>query len=226
MAENNVNKVQADKQGGGRTATREARRQQLINATIDSISKRGFSGTTLATVTKSAKLSHGIVNFHFDSKEDLYDQTLGYLAQEHYECWQGAMTNAGSDPAEQLAAIIDADFDKRICSPKKLAVWFAFWGQAKYRPNYLKIHYKYDDERFAEMSRLCRDIVTDGGYHALDGEEVAVWLESLVDGLWLNLLLYPKDANRIDVRDSCFAYLAQVFPHHFPVSSMKSDCQL
>ena len=67
----------------GRTATREARKQQLINATIDSISKRAFSGTTLATVTKGAKLSHGIVNFHFDSKESLYVETLGFLAQEH-----------------------------------------------------------------------------------------------------------------------------------------------
>ena len=65
-----------------RFAAREARRQQLIDATIDSISKRGFSGTTLATVTASVKLSHGTVNYHFDSKETLYVETLGYLAEE------------------------------------------------------------------------------------------------------------------------------------------------
>ena len=64
----------------GRTAKREARRQQLIDATIDSISKHGFSGTTLESVTKGAKLSHGIIHFHFNSKEDLYYKTLGYLA--------------------------------------------------------------------------------------------------------------------------------------------------
>ncbi len=219
-------KMSTESQSGGRTATRAARRQQLINATIDSISKRGFSGTTLATVTKGAKLSHGIVNFHFDSKEDLYDQTLGYLAQEHYDCWKEAMSNAGSDPAEQLVAMVNADFDKRTCSPKKLAVWFAFWGQAKYRPNYLKIHYTYDDERYAEMTRLCSEIVDDGGYGHLNGENVAHWLECLIDGIWLNLLLYPKDANRIAGREDCLAFLAQVFPGHFPVASMKSDCQL
>ena len=83
------------RQGAGRTATREVRRQQLINATIESISKHGFSGTTLETVTKTAKLSHGVVNFHFDSKEDLYVETLGFLAREHYDCWHGAMERAG-----------------------------------------------------------------------------------------------------------------------------------
>ena len=96
-----------------RTAAREERRQQLINATIDSISKRGFSGTTLETVTKGAKLSHGIVNFHFKNKESLYSETLGYLAKEHYDCWHTAMTKAGPDPVDQLAAIVCIDFDKK-----------------------------------------------------------------------------------------------------------------
>jgi TetR/AcrR family transcriptional repressor of bet genes len=207
-----ANKIPAN----GRTATREARRRQLINATIDSIAKRGFSGTTLATVTTGAKLSHGIVNFHFDSKEDLYVETLGLLADEHYANWHGSMLQAGSDPARQLAAIIEADFDRDICSPKKLAVWFAFWGQAKYRPNYLEIHHRYDDERFAEISRVCGKIVADGPYDDLDPLSVARCIEALVDGLWLNLLLYPDEAARERARADCFGYFAQVFHEHFP----------
>lgn len=213
------------RKGKGRTATREMRREQLIAATIDSISKRGFSGTTLATVTKGAKLSHGVVNFHFDSKEDLYDQTLGYLAKEHYEAWHGAMQKAGPDPAAQLAAVVGADFDPGIASPKKLAVWFAFWGQARYRPNYLKIHYKFDDERFAEISRLCHEIVAEGGYDHLDGQRVARCIEALIDGLWLSMMLYPKDAERRKGRSDCFGYLAQVFPKHFADGEAARDCQ-
>ena len=175
-------RTQAAGKGNGRTASREARRQQLIDATIDSISKRGFSGTTLETVTRGANLSHGIVNFYFRTKEDLYLETLGHLTGEHYRRWYGAMTRAGPDPARQLGAIVDADFDRTICSRRKLAVWFAFWGQAKYRPNYLRIHSRYDDERFEEISRLCREIAADGAYGGLDPESVARCLESLVDG--------------------------------------------
>ncbi len=207
------------KPSNGRTATREARRRQLIDATINSISKRGFSGTTLATVTKGAKLSHGTVNFHFRSKEDLYVETLGFLADEHYRRWHGAMRQAGSGPAQQLIAIFEADFDRDICSPKKLAVWFAFWGQAKYRPNYLKLNHKYDDERFAEISRICREIVADDPYDHLDPASVARCIEALIDGLWLNLLLYPKEKCIEQARNDCYEYIAQAFPKHFPQRS-------
>ena len=187
-----------------RFAAREARRQQLIDATIDSISKRGFSGTTLATVTASVKLSHGTVNYHFDSKETLYVETLGYLAEEHHTHWHAAVLDATPDPAKQLAAIVGTDFDPKIASPKKLAVWFAFCGQAKYRPNYLKSHNKYDDERFDEITRLCTD-----------PNVVARCVEALVDGLWLNLLLYPHGTHRAEARDDCLSYLGEFFPKHF-----------
>lgn len=207
--------VESRKSGNGRTATREARRQQLINATIDSISKRGFSGTTLETVTRTAKLSHGVVNFHFNSKEELYVETLGYLATEHYECWRGAMLQAGPSAARQLAAIIGADFDSRICTARKLAVWFAFWGQARYRPNYLTMRYRYDDERAVEFDRLCGEIIAEGGYEHLDAGSLTRSLEAIVDGLWLNMLLYPKEVTREVARNDCFRYLAQVFPDHF-----------
>ena len=210
-----------NKPGEGRTATREARRRQLIEATIDSIAIRGFSATTLATVTKGAKLSHGVVNFHFNSKETLYVETLGYLAQEHYDHWHTAMEKAGPNPAKQLAAVIEVDFDHKITSIKKLAVWFAFWGQAKYRPAYLEIHNQYDQQRFAEMKRLCAEIVKHGGYSHIDSAFVARSIEALIDGLWLKMLLYPDAASRAEACDDCLTYLAGVFPEDFPGTSKR-----
>lgn len=221
-------RVDNKKSGSSRTATRQARRRQLINATIDSISKRGFSGTTLKTVTKGAKLSHGVVNFHFDSKEDLYIETLGFLADEHYACWHEAMLDAGPDAAPQLAAIICADFDRKVCTPKKLSVWFAFWGQAKYRPNYLQMRQRYDDERAVEIERLCKEIVAEGSYGQLDVASVVRSIEALVDGLWLKMLLYPKEISREAATFDCLSYLAQVFPRHFsrPDPNNSFSCSL
>lgn len=200
----------------GRTAPKEVRRRQLIEATINSIAERGLSQTTLATVTNGAKLSHGIVNFHFKNKEALFVETLGYLAQEHYDHWQAAMEKAGSESGKRLAAIVAVDFERAICSPKKLAVWFAFWGQAKYRPAYLEVHDRYDIQRSDEISRLCRLITEEGGYDHIDPDSAARNIVALVDGLWLSLLLYPKSYQRKQSRDDCFAFLGELFPKHFP----------
>ncbi len=203
-----------------RTAPREIRRKQLIMAAIDSISKRGFSDTTLRHVTEKAKLSHGVVNYHFESKEALYDATLGCLAEEHYNMWNQYLDAAEPSAAHRLAAIIRADFDKKICTHKRLAVWFAFWGQAKYRPNYLKIHNKYDNERYEMIVRLCAELIAEGAYADLEVERVARMIEALSDGSWLCLMLYPNLADRKDSRDDCLDALKRFFPKHFPITSI------
>src|SRR5512144_3072817 len=79
----------------GRKASKETRRQQLIEATIDSLAKRGYSETTMADVADGAGLSRGIVNFHFESKEKLLVATLQYMADEYSQHWRAALQNAG-----------------------------------------------------------------------------------------------------------------------------------
>jgi TetR/AcrR family transcriptional regulator, transcriptional repressor of bet genes len=200
-----------------RTAPKETRQKQLIMAAIDSISKRGFSDTTLRHVTEKAKLSHGVVNYHFKNKEALYDATLGYLAKEHYDIWTQYYDNAKPTPAHRLAAIISADFDKKICTHKRLAVWFAFWGQAKYRPNYLKIHNQYDNERYQKIANICSALISEGDYPDLDIERTTRSIEALSDGSWLCLMLYPGGPDREVFRDDCLYALTRFFPKHFPL---------
>ena len=199
-----------------RTESPETRRRQLMEATIASIAELGFADTTLEIVTKRAGLSKGTISFHFKSKDMLFAETLGYLAREHFDHWSSALRDAGPEPSDQLAAIIKVDFEREICSPKKLAVWFSFWGQVKYRPTYLKFHDKYDQERFATLEGLCRKIIQDGGYDHIDAFVATRRIEAFIDGLWLGMLLYPNDSQRAAARDDAFDFLALLFPRHFP----------
>ena len=74
-----------------RKASKETRQQQLIEATIDSLAKRGYSDTTLANVADGAGLSRGIVNFHFESKEKLLISTLQFMSDEYASHWNAAL---------------------------------------------------------------------------------------------------------------------------------------
>jgi len=78
-----------------RTASREARRQQLIDATVKCIARKGMGGTTLADVAGEAGLSQGIVNLHFESKENLLNETLRYLADEYRTQFDKALATSG-----------------------------------------------------------------------------------------------------------------------------------
>ncbi|WP_457155514.1 TetR family transcriptional regulator, partial [Mesorhizobium sp. P5_C1] len=72
----------AESEKRGRKASKEVRQLQLIEATIDSLAKRGYSETTMADVADGAGLSRGIVNFHFESKEKLLIATLQHMYDE------------------------------------------------------------------------------------------------------------------------------------------------
>ncbi|MDH3689947.1 MAG: transcriptional regulator BetI [Gammaproteobacteria bacterium] len=201
-----------------RTAAKEFRREQLIKSTIDSIAKRGFAETTLAKVAEGAGLSQGIVNLHFRSKEILLVETLRHLAEEYKSAWTDALEQAGADPAVRLKALIDLDFDPRVCNRKKIAVWCAFWGEAKSRPTYLKLCEDLDREYVDVVRDLAQQLITDGGYDKIDVDIVANGITALVDGLWLNLLLQPQQFKRADARRTCLNYLAALFPNHIAIT--------
>ena len=199
----------------GRKASKEVRQQQLIEATIDSLAKRGYSETTMADVADGAGLSRGIVNFHFESKDKLLVATLQYMADEYAAHWRAALAKAGADPARQLRSLVAADFDRSICNRRKLAAWCAFWGEAKSRPTYLKLCADRDHEYADAFLQVTRAMIEEGGYEGLDAELVAQGLSALTDGLWLDLLVRPESMSRERAKRISLSYLADVFPRHF-----------
>ena len=204
----------ADGEKRGRKASKETRRQQLIEATINSLAKRGYSETTMADVADGAGLSRGIVNFHFESKEKLLVATLQYMADEYSAHWRAALAKAGDDPARQLAALVMADFDRSICNKRKLAAWCAFWGEAKSRPTYQMLCGANDEAYQGVFVDLCRKLKEDGGYD-FDAFSTALGLSSMMEGLWLRLMMGSDNATRESARHAASDFLASVFPRHF-----------
>lgn len=198
-----------------RTASKEERRKQLIDATITSIRKHGISGTTMTTITQTAGLSVGLANFHFKSKEILFRETLRYLAEEHHDQWKKSYEKADLAPQAKLMAIVEAHFHPRICSRKKIAVWYGFFGEAGSRASYRLLVNEIDAERRDLSTELCKQIIADGGYADADPDDITFTLEGLYDGFWLNILMYPGEFSRFDAIKRIQIYLAQVFPKHF-----------
>jgi TetR/AcrR family transcriptional repressor of bet genes len=207
-----------------RTAPPEERRQQLIDATIRSVANHGLADTTIATVAREAGLSQGIINLHFRSKERLLTETLRYIADEYRNACSEAAAAAGDSPAAGLQAMVELDFRRNICTRDKLAVWFAFWGERKFRPTYRRICAA-RDKSYDDMVRvMCAKLCEQGDYPDVEPALVADGLSALTDGLWLDLLVRPESMSRELARRITMAYLADAFPRHFrqPVAMSRS----
>lgn len=200
-----------------RTLARDERRQQVIEATISVIASRGLARLTLTDVAREAGISHGLVLFHFDSKEKLLAETLAYLADEYQKNWQTALADAGPGASHQLIALIEADFRPAITTPARLAAWCAFWGEAQSRPFYQQICGERDAFHIACMERLCADLVQDGGY-SLDPVHAARALRLVIEGTWLDMMTVEAPYSSEDARQTVMTVLSLCFPRHFPAS--------
>lgn len=200
---------------GKREKNKELRRTQLIRATIRSVARRGFAETTMADVTREAGLSLGLVNLHFKSKDKLMEETLRHLSEEYESACFAAMASAGPTAADKLRALVDLDFSPKVCDRRKLAVWFAFWGETRSRPTYQQICARNDRRYEKIVTDLCQEIIELGGYTGIDATIVANGLSGLVNGLWLDMLMTPDDMPAGNARNIAYFFLAQAFPQHF-----------
>ena len=210
-----TSETNASPKSAGRTASKETRRHQLIQATIESIAKHGISGTTMKTVTGLAGLSLGIVNFHFTSKETLFQETLRFLGEEHRDRWRKSIQSDALKPEEKLRNIVITSFHPDLCNRKKLAVWFAFYGEAASRAAYRNIMSALDDERWKISATICEEIIKDGSYDGLDADEISDTLEGLYDGFCLNILMYPGVFTPKHAKARVLDFLSATFPQHF-----------
>jgi len=206
-----------------RAEGKQRSRQKLITATLNSIAKRGFADTTLARVAEGAGLSRGIVNFHFRSKDALFMETLKFISREYQEHWTRAFEEAGPTAAEKLEAALMVDFDPPISNRNRIAVWYAFYAEAKSRPTYIKACMERDEATYKEIIELCRTIIEEGGYPNLDPERVAEGLGAIGEGLWLDILLSPHNSNAEFSKQTLNIYLRAIFPKHFPIVKCATD---
>ena len=146
-----------------------------------------------------------------------------FLAKEHHDRWIRSYDDAGLSASDKLLSIVDSHFHRQICTPKKLAVWYAFYGEAGRRAIYRDLVDEIDDQRFDTATALCQQIIEEGGYKGIPASQVSNTLEALYDGISLNILMYPNKFSRHQAKDQIRCYIASVFPNHFEMPAFPAD---
>jgi AcrR family transcriptional regulator len=179
-----------------RKISRDQRRQQLIDATIRVLARRGFAQTTMTDVANEAGVSHGLVNFHFQSKDNLLSETLLFMAEEYRKSWTQALAAAGNSPAEKLKAMLLADYEEDISSS----------DQQECGAN--------DLAYIKQLEDICADLIREGDY-GHDVVRTARVLRLTSEGLWLDILSMISSYSRKEAAQTLLACAAVHFPKHF-----------
>ena len=185
--------------------TSQRTQARIIDAVVETVAAHGISGTTLANVAAAAGVSQGVLVFHFKSKDGLLTETLRRLSDEYRKAWEPAL--AAPDPLDRILGLVHADFGPEVCSARKLALWFAFWGEAGAQPLYSRICEEAEQVRYAAMVGACEAL--DGGP---DPVLLANSIDAMTDGLWLQMHIYGQSVNRAQALAKALGHLRLLLP--------------
>ena len=190
----------------------DMRRQQLLDATLRSIAANGLAKTTLATVAAQAGLSQGVAVFYFKSKTGLLAGALQEHYRRYHDNWNAMLDQAGSDPLERLITLIESDFAPTVCDAQALSVWFAFWGELRFTPQYADVSIAFDMDRTKTIRALCAQLMPNAD--PAEADLIADWIDTLTDGYWQRLHVYPDATRRQDAVHMALKMIAKLLPDH------------
>ncbi len=169
-----------------------------------------------------AKMSPGIVRFYFDSKAAMLVASLQFLAAEFEEQVLVPVANLRSRPVAALERMVDLYLDPDIASPRKVSVWYAFWGEASSRQEYYDICGKKDESFTVLVRDLIGRLIEETSQPHLDPDGIALGLIGALEILWQDFAFQSEqNIDRQAAKARCLAYLRSVFPGHFPHTPLR-----
>ena len=113
----------------GQKAAEATRREQILKAAHEVALRRGIDGLTVRAVAARARLSHGLVLFHFKRKDELglalLDRVLATTVALRIPDDIGAIPN----PRERLQALFRHEMHRLLEEPRRIRLLLEYWAR-------------------------------------------------------------------------------------------------
>jgi AcrR family transcriptional regulator len=169
------------------------RKARLVDATLRCLQQHGFKGASIRRICAEAGVSIGLINHHYAGKDELVAEAYLTVTGRLHALLRAAIDAAAPDARSRLSAFIAASFSAELLAPDLLDVWLAFWGAVKSAASMERAHDEsYGDYR-AIVAQALRELAHEQGWKSFDSELAAIALSALLDGLWLEYGLNPRN---------------------------------
>lgn len=189
-----------------RTRLEDIRRRELVEATLETMRRFGYSGTTVARVGAQVGMSPGIVHHYFRDKAELLESSLRYL-QGQLGVRVVELLRRAETPHERLRAVIDANFAPGLFTSDVARVWMAFLGEVPFRSENAKLQRIIHRRLRSNLMPALRHFFSDR-----EAEEVAFGIRVLIDGLWMQCAVANEGLSREEALAEMERYLLRRIP--------------
>lgn len=162
----------------------EARKEQIIQACIDTLEELGYTNVSLTKIAKKAKVSTGLISYHFSDKMDLISQTLMYLLNKKLDFISGKVVQKET-PIAQLEAYIEASLAYQVANYKNniALIEIVFNAQNEEGIPYYRVD---NEEEEDQLNTFLKEILTQGQQkqefsNEFDAEMICVFIQGAIE---------------------------------------------
>jgi len=163
------------------------RKQQLINATLESVAQFGLQKTTIVTISKIAGLSSGIISHYFGGKQGLIEATVKFLLEQLKLALLERVSDQALTAPERLKMIVEANFTQLQRSIPATKTWLSFWAQSMHEPGLARLQ-NINSKRLYSNLLFSFQQILDEDLAQIASKQTA----AMIDGFWLRSALSPR----------------------------------
>ncbi|MCG7535603.1 transcriptional regulator BetI [Pseudoalteromonas sp. OOF1S-7] len=168
------------------------RRQQLIEATLQSVAELGLQATTINSISKKAGMSSGIISHYFGGKQGLIEATVRYLLSSLQRSLL-QKTAQGCSPEQRLMFIVEANFAVVQQQRDTTRTWLSFWAHSMHDAELHRLQRVNARRLYSNLLYSFKQLMAQGEAH-----EAAELSAAMIDGLWLRAVLNKADDAQFD----------------------------
>ena len=169
----------------------EARREELIAATLACLNRHGHAGVSVRRISAAAGVTMGLINHYFPGIDALVAAAYQSLATRLLSRSRELALTGGAEPRTCLHAFFAASFAPEALDPALFRTWLVFWSLVPHSAEMRAVRDRTYAETRATLETLLSRVKQLPGVPAFRIGPAAIGLAALMDGLWVELSLNP-----------------------------------
>lgn len=195
----------------GQKASEETRREQILTAAHAVASRTGIDGLTVRAVAARAKLSHGLVLFHFRRKDELVTALLDRVLATTFVLTISEDVLRLPNAVDRFVAVLRQEMDRLAHDPRRMRLFFEYWALgSRHSRIRTKVSTSLEGYR-AALRTVAEDVLQThpARYEGVTPDGLAAVAVSLINGCAVQAMIDPDGFDIAEYRAAAQGVMGQ-----------------
>jgi len=161
-------------------------------AAIDLFAERDYASVTISDIARRAGVTHSLVYYHFDNKDDLFHRSVSDLIDNTLKSYQELGKRHGN-PVELIEDWFDNNIKLSRVLRKLVKIMFEYAGPRNGPASVANAIEAFYEQELQIISRNVKRGIAEEYFDAVDADRIAAFVSTHIDGIFYDSFIRSKD---------------------------------